>query len=246
MQRNVIAPVLLAVLICGTMLTVGCQKKNSEPVFSSFIAIPNDSVVMPTAVVRFRVAATDADNDDLTFTWSKSGGTILADGDSAMWTAPSAAAICTVSVKCSDGTAEIDTSRIVRVRGWMGSSVDGLTPDSTYLPNVGTTEISFTWDTSTPIPPGALVDSMMITLSFDDTDTLELEQFQVYLISPAGTQVTLYDGVEQLVLDLSMYDVDGFADEAVAGTWKLKFVRNNPSGYNGIVEECDLDINYRY
>jgi hypothetical protein len=111
---------------------------------------------------------------------------------------------------------------------------------------VGTTEIPFTWDVDDPLPPGAVVDSMMIGLDFDDSDTLEIEDFNVYLVSPAGTEVLLYDGVELTVLDLSMYDVDGFAGEAVTGTWKLKFVRNNPSGYNGAVEQCDLDINYKY
>jgi hypothetical protein len=229
------------------MLMVGCPKKNTAPVFSSFTATPNDSVVMPMTVVTFKVAATDVDNNTLTFTWSKSAGTMPQTyGDSAVWTAPSAPAVCTVSVKCSDGTAEVDTSKVVRVRAWLSGDIDGLTPDSTYLPNVGTTEIPFTWDLDEALPPGAVVDSMMITLDFDDSDTLEIEDFNVYLVSPAGTEVLLYDGVELTVLDLSMYDVDGFAGEAVTGTWKLKFVRNNPSGYNGAVEQCDLDINYKY
>ena len=246
MKSKVIAPILSAILICGMLLTVGCDK-NSAPVFSSFTATPNDSVLMPTAVVKLHVAATDANGDALTFTWSKSAGTMpVTYGDSAVWTAPNVAKVCTVSVKCSDGTAEIDTNWVTRVRGWLNSSIDGFTPDSTYLPNVGTTEIPFTWDTGATLQPGALVDSILITLEFDDTDTLELEQFQVYLISPTGTQVTLYDGIEQTQLDLSMYDVDGFEGEAVTGTWKLKIVRDNPSGYNGVVEECDLDINYRY
>jgi hypothetical protein len=247
MQRNVIAPVLLALLLCGMMLMVGCPKKNSEPVFSSFTATPNDSVLMPTTVVTFKVAATDEDDDSLTFTWSKSAGTMpVTCGDSAVWTAPNAAKVCTVSVKCSDGVAEVDTNKIVRVRAWMKWSFDEYTPDSTYLPNMGTTEVPFTWDASDTLKPGAIVDSMMISLSFDNSDTLELEEFQVYLVSPAGTEVLLYDGIEQTVLDLSMYDVHGFEGEAVTGTWKLKFVRNNPSGYNGVVEECYLDIEYSY
>ncbi len=247
MQRKVIAPALLAVLLCGTMLMVGCPKKNTAPVFSSFTATPNDSVLMPTAVVTFKVAATDEDSDSLTFTWSKSAGTMpVTYGDSAVWTAPSAVGVCTVSVKCSDGEAEIDTSRVVRVRAWLSGDLDGLTPDSTYLPNVGTTEIPFTWDVDDPFPPGAIVDSMLLTMAFDDSDSLEMEQFYVYLVSPAGTELLLYDGVERTNLDLEQYTVPGFADEAVTGTWKLKFVRNNPSGRNGVVEECDLDVTYKY
>lgn len=247
MQRNVIAPVLLAVLLCGTMLMVGCPKSNSEPVFTSFTATPNDSVVIPNAVVTFKVAATDEDNDALTFTWSKSDGTMPGTyGDSVVWTAPSAAKVCTVSVTCSDGDAEVDTSKVVRVRAWLSWNIDGYTPDSTYLPNMGTTEIPFTWDIGDTLEPGAVVNSIMLTLEFDDSDTLELEIFSVYLVSPVGTEVLLYDGVEQTVLDLSMYDVYGFEGEAVTGTWKLKFVRNNPNGYNGVVQQSDLDIEYNY
>ena len=37
-----------------------------------------------------------------------------------------------------------------------------------------------------------------------------------------------------------------FAGEPVAGDWKLVFVRNNPQGYNAIVESCELDIDYKY
>ena len=247
MQRKVIAPALLAVLFCGTMLTVGCSKKNTAPVFSSFTATPSDSVLMPSSVVTLKVAATDEDNDSLTFTWSKSAGTMpVTYGDSAVWTAPNAAQVCTVSVKCSDGTADIDTSHVVRVRAWLSGDLDGFTPDSTYLPNVGTTEIPFTWDVDDPFPPGAKVDSMLLTMTFDDSDSLEMEQFNVYLVSPAGTEVLLYDGVELTTLDLEQYAVPGFAGEVVTGTWELKFVRNNPTGRNGVVESCDLDMTYKY
>jgi hypothetical protein len=248
MKRNVLAPALLAVLLCGAMLTVGCSKKNTAPVFSSFTATPNDSVLMPGAVVTLKVAATDVDADSLTFTWSKSAGTMpVTYGDSAVWTAPNAAQVCTVSVKCSDGTVEIDTSKVVRVRAWQLGNVDGYTPDSTYLPNVGTTEISFTWDVlDDPLPPGAVVDTILLTLEFDDSDTLQLEQFTVHLISPAGTEILLYDGIDLTTLDLSQFQVVGFEGEAVTGTWKLRFVRNNPSGYNGSVEACDLDVYYKY
>jgi hypothetical protein len=245
MNRKVLAPVLLAVLLCGAMLTVGCSKKNSAPVFSSFTATPNDSVLMPTSVVTFKVAATDEDNDSLTFTWSKSAGTMpVTYGDSAVWTAPNAAKVCTVSVKCSDGTADIDTSKVVRVRDWLSGDLDAFTPDSTYLPNVGTTEVPFTWDDT--LPPGAIVDSILLTLEFDDSDTLEMEQFTLHLVSPAGTEILLYDGVDLTTLDLSQFAVVGFAGEAATGTWKLKFVRNNPAGYNGAVEACDLDMTYKY
>jgi hypothetical protein len=116
MQRRVIAPVLLAVLLCGTMLMVGCPKNSSEIVFSAFTATPNDSVLTPSATVTFMVAATNEDNDPITFTWSKSAGALSATtGDSVVWTAPNAASVCTVSVKAIDDDGSADTSKVVRV-----------------------------------------------------------------------------------------------------------------------------------
>ncbi len=247
MQRNVIAPVLVVLLLGGILLMGGCPKKNSEPVFFSFTRSPADTLLAPASKVTFKVAATDEDGDSLTFTWTFSAGTpTTASGDSVVWTAPSAATVCTAKVRCSDGEAEIDTSMVVRVRAWLTGSVAGTTPDSTYLPNNATTEIPFTWDPTEPIKPGAIVDKVTLSISVDEADSLEIEQFTVHLVSPRGTAVLVYDGISLTELELSLEDINGFAGEPVEGTWKLKFVRNNPQGYNGVVEECDLDVDYKY
>ncbi len=247
MQRNVIAPVLVVLLMCGILIMGGCGKKNSAPVFSSFTRSPADAELAPTSKVTFKVAATDDDGDALTFSWTFSAGTpTTATGDSVVWTAPNAAKSCTVTVKCSDGEEEIDTSMVVTVRAWKTGNVSGISPDSTYLPNTGTTEIPFTWDVSDTLKPGAIVDKVTLSISVDEADSLEIEEFTVHLVSPKGTAVLVYDGVSLTELELSLEEIDGFAGEPVAGTWKLKFVRNNPSGYNGVVEECDLDIDYKY
>jgi hypothetical protein len=225
----------------------GCPKKNSEPAFSAFTRSPADSVLVPASQVTFKVAATDEDGDALTFTWTFSAGTpTTASGDSVVWTAPSAAKTCTVSVKCSDGEAEIDTSMVVKVRDWMTGNISGMTADSTYLPNNATTEIPFTWDPSDTLKSGAIVKTVVLSIAVDEADSLEIEQFNVHLVSPKGTAVLVYDGVSLTELELSLEEVEGFAGEPVAGTWKLKFARTNPTGYNGVVEECDLDIDYKY
>jgi len=248
MQRKVVAPLLVALIVCVMVLVTGCSKKNHNPVLGAIAVTPADTVA-PGGDITLKVTATDEDNDSLTFTWTKTTAGTLSPttGDSVVWTAPTAAATCTLTVVCADGADGADTAtKVVYARGWMTSSIDGFTPDSTYLPNTGTTEVPFTWDTSDTLKPGAIVDSIAITLGFDDPDTLALEQFDLYLVSPHGTEVLLYDGVDLNTLDLSQYGVTGFAGEAVTGTWKLKFVRNNSQGYNGVVEDCDLDVDYKY
>jgi len=246
MLRKNVSFLLAVTAACGIAFLAGCSK-NEAPTITSFTATPDDSVVSPTTKVVFKVAALDADGDSLTFEWLASGGEFSATNpDSVVWTAPAAAQVCTVRVSCSDGDKTDEASKVIRVRDWLLWSATGDTPDSTYLPNTGTTEIPFTFDPSDPVKSGALVDGVEISLDFDDSDTLELEQFTVNLVSPKGTQVLLYDGVDLTTLDLSLFDVSGFAAEPVAGTWKLVFVRNNPQGYNGVVEDCELDIDYRY
>ena len=117
MLRNIIAPVLLAVLLCGTVLMVGCPGEGNELTFTAFTATPNDSVLAPTTAVTFTVDADNEDKDTISFTWSKSAGTLSATtGDSVVWTAPSAASVCTISVRATDDDGTADTSKVVRVQ----------------------------------------------------------------------------------------------------------------------------------
>jgi len=245
--RSIAVFALTAVVGCGMVFLAGCGEKNEAPEITSLTATPNDSVVVPEAKVVFKVAATDADGDSLTFEWLASGGTITAtQPESVVWTAPAAAQVCTVGVKCSDGDKTAEANKVIRARAWSHANASAFTPDSTYLPNMGTTEIPFTWDPSDSLRAGARVESLEITIDVDDADTLELENFLVYLVSPQGTQVLLYDGGELGALDLSLFDVYGFEGEPANGTWKLVFIRDNPQGYNGVVYDCDLDLLYQY
>ncbi|MEO0080450.1 MAG: proprotein convertase P-domain-containing protein, partial [candidate division WOR-3 bacterium] len=206
-------------------------------------ATPGDTVP-PTGFVVLRVSATDEDGDQLSFSWSASAGIVApATGDSVVWTAPPAPVTATITVICSDGNNGADTAtKELVARTWFTGEVAGETPDSTYLPAPGTVLIPFTFDTA--IAAGAVVDSLFLTTKFEPAD-LETLNFNVYLVSPQGTEVLIYDGIELTTLEVSDLNVSGFTGEAAAGTWKLKVAR--PSvGLEGYAEDCELEIYYHY
>jgi len=146
------------------------------------------------------------------------------------------------AIRATTATTSWRPSRAIGVRAWMAGKATAYTADSAYLPTTGITEIPFIWDDT--VSSGALVDSLEIALDFEDSDTLEFEDFTVRMVSPKGTQELLYDGGELGDLDLSLYDVYVSAGEPVAGTWKLVIERNNPQGYISSVNSCELDMDY--
>jgi hypothetical protein len=76
------------------------QVVNTPPVITSLTSVtelpPEDSCTVSCA-------ASDADGDTLTYTWSATDGTITGTGESVSWTAPDAEGTYTISVEVSDG-----------------------------------------------------------------------------------------------------------------------------------------------
>jgi|GEM_PF-3729582 len=74
---------------------------NTAPVVSSVTASPN--IVTRGGTSLITVLASDAEQDDLSYTFIPSGGSIDASGESATWTAPAVAGKYTITVEISDG-----------------------------------------------------------------------------------------------------------------------------------------------
>jgi hypothetical protein len=77
------------------------QVVNSPPVISSLT--PSATELPPEGSCTVSCAASDADGDTLTYTWSATGGTITGTGDSIDWEAPATEGTYTISVEVSDG-----------------------------------------------------------------------------------------------------------------------------------------------
>jgi hypothetical protein len=95
-----------------SILFIGCAKETSEPapvaaVVNSAPTISsvqvNPSTVAAGGSASITVVASDANNDNLTYSYTVSGGAVNGSGASASWTAPSTAGAYSVTVTVTDG-----------------------------------------------------------------------------------------------------------------------------------------------
>ncbi len=107
-----------AVLAFSILLFSACEKDedpvNNLPKVSMVTVSP--SSITPSGVATVSVTATDDDNDELTYTYAVSGGTINGTGSSATWNAPSIAGVYTVNVTVSDGKGDATGSAVLTVQ----------------------------------------------------------------------------------------------------------------------------------
>ncbi len=242
MVRNRIALLAVVLMAGGLVLMAGCNQPNHDPVITAVSATPSDRVEFG-GIVNLSVVATDQDNDPLTFAWQATGGTLSATtGTSVVWTAPSTEGSYAVTVSASDGREGVGTmdKSLTAYQVWHAGDMQGFTSDSTYLPTDATTYVPFVLED--PMPNGALIDSMFVSTDLEPDG--EYENFRVWVVSPGGTEVLIFDGLngEPDVDDLQIPAVKG---EAAKGDWRLKVTRG-ASTVERYVDECSIDMYYRY
>jgi hypothetical protein len=75
--------------------------QNQNPIISSLTATPSSVKIGETSTITCN--ASDPDGDNLTYTWTMTGGSISGSGSTVTWTAPSTAGTYTVTCNVSDG-----------------------------------------------------------------------------------------------------------------------------------------------
>lgn len=128
MKRLISICKIVFVMLTGTMilgsLLVSCSKDetktNNAPVISSIVI--NPSTIGVGGVVTITVVASDADHDELSYSYSPNGGSVSGSGPVVTWTAPSLAGTYSVTVKVTDGKTTTEQSSALTVTGGGTSS----------------------------------------------------------------------------------------------------------------------------
>lgn len=95
---------ILALLIGTLVIFSGCTAppiNHAPTIISLTVDTPNPIEVNQSTTIT--CYASDQDNDQLTYTWTMSGGTIVGSGSAVIWTAPSTAGTYNITCTVSDG-----------------------------------------------------------------------------------------------------------------------------------------------
>jgi len=108
---------ILFFIIITLISAFGCgseeDAKNTAPVINSFQANPASVNINGQATLT--VSATDAEKDDLTYSYQPSGGTVTEAGSIVTWVAPSTSGSYVINVSVSDGKLDAQSSVTVNV-----------------------------------------------------------------------------------------------------------------------------------
>jgi predicted secreted protein len=149
----------LTILVLVGLLVAGCPPSNQPPAISSLTA--SEEQVSPSGSCQVECAASDPDGDELSYTWSASGGDISGESSTVTWTAPTAAGDYTIMVKVTDGKGGEATAELTIVVAVNHPPViDSLTAEPQVVERTMTStvectasdpdgdELSYTWSAS--------------------------------------------------------------------------------------------------
>jgi len=131
---------ILALLLVAITVLAGCgggggtaPPINHSPTIVSFTADPPSPIEVNQSTT-ITCYASDQDNDQLTYTWTKTGGTITGAGSAITWTAPAVAGTYTITCTISDGKLSATQDLIVTVEkttpDWLG--IPQIDPDTIF------------------------------------------------------------------------------------------------------------------
>ena len=91
------------ILIILAGLLIGCSDFNTEPVIKSLTA--DNTTVSPGGTVLLTCTAEDDNDDDLTYNWECTSGSLVPNGNgsTATWTAPGDSGTYSISCAVTDG-----------------------------------------------------------------------------------------------------------------------------------------------
>lgn len=132
----VVAAVIIAILL-DTILA------NHRPAINGLEADPEN--VIPSGTCQIICNASDADNDELSYNWSASGGEINGEGDMITWTAPQSEGSYNITVMVTDGNGgEVMDYIIIEVRANEPPKINNLVADADWCLPSGNIQVTCT------------------------------------------------------------------------------------------------------
>ncbi len=225
-------------VILFSIIIIACQKENHAPAINSLTANPDS--VKPSQASILTVNAEDPDEDDLSYTWIASSGTLSStSGTSVTWTAPATVGNYTISVTAEDPEGSKDTEgKTIKVY---------LTTSYGYTEGENTTVLPIydsTWTYSiisiAGAPTSAVIDSVWLATDITHSYPTDLD---IFLEGPDGTNIQIYDNNYPggIVLIKSI----AFNGKPINGDWTLWIFDEYPTD-EGTLNDWGVRIFWHY
>ena len=131
----IVAVAVILAIILNTMLA------NHRPIIIGLEAHPEK--VVPLGSCQIMCTASDADDDELSYNWSASGGEIDGEGDTVAWIAPDSAGSYNVTVKVTDSRGgEVRDYVIIEVRANEPPTINRLVSDADWTLPSGNIQVT--------------------------------------------------------------------------------------------------------
>ncbi len=229
---------ILGFLAFTTMIS-GCKKSedsNQNPVVASVQV--NPSSVTVNGMASITVMATDADDDELTYNYIVSGGSISGSGSSVSWNAPANQGVFTVEVTVSDGKGEDSGSGQLTVSAPVNNN-----------PVVSSVQLN-----PTTANPGQVV---AVSVQATDTDSDQLTyQYQVTggAVSGNGSSVSWTAPSQAGAYSITVTVMDGKGGQATGNAaltvsqpvTKITGTANFPAGSSGDLSNAKVSLYTSY
>jgi len=212
----IVAAAVILAIILNTMLA------NHRPAIIGLDAHPEK--IVPLGSCQIVCTASDADNDELSYNWSASGGEINGEGDTVAWIAPDSAGSYNVTVKVTDSRGgEVRDYVIIEVRA-----------------NEPPTIISLVADADWTLPSGNI--QVTCTASDPDGDELSYEwTADGGDISGTGTVVNWTAPQEIGVCNITVVVKDGYGQEDTKSV-----ILSTSTGTPPTIEDLIVTAEHRY
>jgi hypothetical protein len=185
--------IVSAVIVVSVALFLALSCNSQRPVITSLEA--DTGWIVPLGSLRVTCNASDPDGDELSYSWSASGGEINGEGAMATWTAPDSVGSYTVAVTVTDGHGADVTKQVIITVG---------ANRAPYISNVVASA-----DQTTPSC------SLQVTCNATDPDGDQLS----YEWSASSGSITGTNAVASWVApeEIGMYDITVVVDDGRGG-----------------------------